>query len=232
MSPSQAARTSFSAMAIDVINKHLNCAKIVGLGSGSTVAQLVQEMSRLPDKNSIRCIPTSLQIKIEAERAGLVSADESLIPLVDVVFDGADQIDFKFNMIKGGGGALLREKVLISSAKKVIIMADSSKYVEALNRSVPVEVHPFARASTEVQLRKIGGTPSLRVLEKGYPFVTENGNVIFDTLFKEISKPSQLETQIKFLPGVQEAGIFTRKPDFVYLTKQDGSFESIATPTR
>ena len=231
MSSSQAARTSLSAMAVDVINKHLKGAKIVGLGSGSTVAQLVREMSRLPDKNSIRCIPTSLQIKIEAERAGLVLADESLIPLIDVVFDGADQIDFKFNMIKGGGGALLREKILISSAKKVIIMADSSKYVEALNRSVPVEVHPFARATTEVQLRKIGGTPSLRVLDKGYPFVTENGNVIFDTIFERTREPGQLETQIKSLPGVLEVGIFTRKPDFVYLTKQDGSFESIATPS-
>ena len=104
--------------------------KVVGLGSGSTVSFIVREIARLPGKESIEYVPTSLQIKLEAEKSSLRIADENRIPHTDIVFDGADQIDKKFNMIKGGGGALLREKILISAAKKVVIVADASKFVK------------------------------------------------------------------------------------------------------
>src|SRR5205823_14350179 len=87
---------------------------------------------------------------------------------IDLVFDGADQIDENKNMIKGGGGALLREKILIDTAKKVVIIADESKFVKKLSRSVPVEVHPFARNIAAKQIKKYGGKPNLRIIERGY----------------------------------------------------------------
>src|SRR5919199_3523012 len=121
-------------------------AKVVGLGSGSTVAFIVREMAKFAAKESIEFIPTSLQIKLEAEKSSLRIADENRIPDTDIVFDGADQIDSKFNMIKGGGGALLREKILISAARKVVIVADESKFVESFSRPVPIEVQPMARS--------------------------------------------------------------------------------------
>jgi len=199
----------------------------VGLGSGSTVAILVREMANLPDKESIQFVPTSLQIKVEAEKSSLSIADENKIPYIDIVFDGADQIDAKFNMIKGGGGALLKEKILISSAKRVVIMADESKFVRTFTRSVPVEVHPMARSLVQKKLARMGGNPALRTLGKGYPFVTENGNLIFETSFSSIPDPQKRETEIKSIPGVMEVGLFTRRADIYYKGKMDGSFEAI-----
>jgi ribose 5-phosphate isomerase A len=208
--------------------KHAKGARVVGLGSGSTVAHIVREMARLPDKGSIEFVPTSLQIKIEAEKSELRMADESRIPDIDVVFDGADQIDNKFNMIKGGGGALLREKILISAAKKVVIVADEAKFVQSFNRSVPIEVHPMARSSAQKRLAEMGGRPALRTLDKGYPFVTENGNVILDTTFASIPDPKKKEVELKSIAGVLEVGLFTRRADVYYKAKADGTFETIA----
>jgi ribose 5-phosphate isomerase A len=142
-----------------------------------------------------------------------------------VVFDGADQIDSKFNMIKGGGGALLREKILIASAKAVVIVADETKFVKTFSRSVPIEVHPMARTSAARALAGAGGRPVMRTLDKGYPFVTENGNVILDTTFTSIPDPRKMETELKAIAGVMEVGIFTRKADAYYKAKSDGTFE-------
>lgn len=207
--------------------KHAKGAKVVGLGSGSTAAYIVREMAKLPNKDSIEFVPTSLQIKIEAEKSGLGIADESRIPDIDVVFDGADQIDDKFNMIKGGGGALLREKILISSAKKVVIVADATKFVQSFSRSVPIEVHPMARSAAAKKLSEVGGRPALRTLDKGYPFVTENGNVILDTTFDSIPDPKKKEIELKSIAGVLEVGLFTRRADVYYKAKSDGAFEAI-----
>jgi ribose 5-phosphate isomerase A len=201
-------------------------AKVVGLGSGSTVGFIVREIARLPGKESIEFIPTSLQIKIEAEKSSLKIVDENRIPDIDVVFDGADQIDSKFNMIKGGGGALLKEKILISAAKKVVIAADASKFVESFNRSVPIEVHPIARSVVHDKLVQMSGQPMLRTLDKGYPFITENGNIIFDTLFPSVTDPSRMEIALKTIAGVVEVGIFTRKADIYYKAKTDGTFDT------
>ena len=98
---------------------------MIGLGSGNTVGFIVREMARLPGKESIEFVPTSLQIKLEAEKGSLRIADESRIPDIEIVFDGADQIDSKFNMIKGGAACFLREKILMSAAQKVVIVADA-----------------------------------------------------------------------------------------------------------
>ena len=201
--------------------------KVVGLGSGSTVSFIVREMAKLQDKGSIEFVPTSLQIKLEAEKSSLRIADENSIPNMDIVFDGADQIDRKYNMIKGGGGALLREKILISAAKKVVIVADTSKFVETFNRSVPIEVHPMARSLVSKKLEEMMARPVLRTLDKGYPFVTENGNLIFDALFPPITDPMKMELDLKNIAGVLEVGIFTRRADIYFKAKTDGSFETI-----
>lgn len=203
-------------------------ARVVGLGSGSTAAFIVREIAKLSGKDSIEFVPTSLQIKIEAEKSGLRMADENRIPDIDIVFDGADQIDNKFNMIKGGGGALLREKILISSAKKVVIVADESKFVQSFGRSVPIEVHPMARSAVAKKLAEMDGKPALRMLDKGYPFVTENGNIILDTTFASIPDPKKKEMELKSIAGVLEVGLFTRRADVYYKAKRDGSFETIA----
>jgi ribose 5-phosphate isomerase A len=130
-------------------------------------------------------------------------------------------------LIKGGGGALLRENILISAAKKVVIMADDSKFVTNFNRDVPVEVHPLARNTATKDILKIGGKPSIRTLDRGYPFVTENGNIILDCDFKTIKKPKALQEKIQSIPGVLEVGIFTRKPDIIYKALKDGRFDVI-----
>jgi ribose 5-phosphate isomerase A len=203
-------------------------AKVVGLGSGSTVALIVREMAKLRDKESVEFMPTSLQIKLEAEKSSLRMANENMIPHTDIVFDGADQIDGKFNMIKGGGGALLREKILISAAKKVVIVADATKFVQSFSRPVPMEVHPIARSVVWQKLVQMGGQPVLRTLDKGYPFVTENGNLILDTSFRSITDAKKMEVELKTIAGVLEAGLFTRRADIYYKAKNDGSFETIS----
>lgn len=202
--------------------------KVVGLGSGSTVGLIVREMAKLPDKESIEFIPTSLQIKLEAEKCSLRITDENRIPQIDIAFDGADQIDSKFNMIKGGGGALLREKILISAAKKVVIVADAPKFVQSFSRSVPIEVHPMARSIVSMKLVEVGGRPVLRTLDKGYPLITENGNLILDTFFPSIADPKKMELELKNIAGVLEVGFFTRRADIYYKAKNDGSFERIS----
>ena len=199
---------------------------VVGLGSGRAATAIVRLLSSHIKKNkfSVKAIPTSLQIKMEAERGGIPIIEADQISHVDLVFDGADQIDAKGNMIKGGGGALLREKILISIAKKVVIIADESKFVKRLNRRVPVEVYPFARNIASIQIKKHGGKPHIRLLDRGYPFVTENGNIILDCDFGQISNPKELATKIIEIPGVIEVGIFSR-PDIIYKAKENGKYE-------
>lgn len=202
---------------------------VLGLGSGRAATAFVKELGGHIKKKklSIRAVPTSLQIKLIAEQAGihLISADQ--IEKIDVVFDGADQIDSKKYLIKGGGGALLRENILISSAGKVVIMADESKFVKNFTRTIPVEVHPFARNTVRKFIKKLGGKPQIRTIERGYPFITENGNIIYDCDFGTIRSPGSLGLKIKQIPGVVEAGIFLRKPDVIYKAKENGKFDII-----
>ena len=206
------------------IARNLSCGKIVGLGSGSTIAAFVNELTNLPSKSTICFVATSLQIEIEAENAGLQTVDLSKVNAVDVVFDGADQIDSNLNMIKGGGGALLREKLLMSAANKVVILADFTKYVERFTRPIPIEVHKSARSIIQRKLEMLGGKPLLRIAENGYPYITENGNIILDTLFASIEKPIDMELELRSIPGIFEVGLF-RRADEYYKVKEDGSFE-------
>ena len=215
---------ALSEDALKLIKNH----QIIGLGSGRAATAFVKSLSAFVKKKklNIRCIPTSLQIKLEAEKGKLHLMD-TILDKIDIVFDGADQIDKGKNLIKGGGGALLRENILISAAKKVVIMADDSKFVTNFKRDIPVEVHPLARNTVIKAISKIGGKPNIRILDRGYPFVTENGNIILDCDFGVIKKPKLLQENIKKISGVLEVGIFTRKPDIIYKAKSNGKFDVI-----
>jgi len=200
---------------------------IIGLGSGRAATAFVKSLAKLIKvKNyNIKGVPTSLQIKLIAEKAGIPLVESDQVDVIDVVFDGADQIDSQKYVIKGGGGALLRENILFSLAKKVVIMADKTKFVKNFTRTVPVEVHPLARTSVIQSIKKLGGAAQLRSLDKGYPFFTENGNIILDCDFGVIKNPKILSQKIKGITGVLESGIFLRKPDVIYRAKIGGKFD-------
>ena len=210
--------------ALKLVKNH----QTIGLGSGRAATAFVKSLSLFIKKKkfNIKCVPTSLQIKLEAENGKLHLVD-TVLDKIDIVFDGADQIDKGKNLIKGGGGALLRENILINAAKKVVIMADESKFVTNFNRDVPVEVHPLARNTVTKHISKIGGRPRNRTLDRGYPFITENGNIILDCNFGVIKKPKLLREEIKNISGVLEVGIFTRKPDIIYRARSAGKFDVI-----
>ena len=217
---------AISALSTDAL-RFVKDGYILGLGSGRAASAFVKSLAvLLREKNlKIRGIPTSLQIKIIAEEGGIHLIEADQVQKIDVVFDGADQIDQHRYLIKGGGGALLRENILINAAKKVVIMADKSKFVKNFNRTVPVEVHPLARNTVVKLIHKLGGKPKIRTIERGYPFITENGNVILDCNFGVIKNPKTLAQKVKLIPGVMEVGIFTRKPDVIYKAKTNGKFE-------
>lgn len=204
---------------------------LLGLGSGSTAAKVLHYLARALRERKVvaRCIPTSMQIEIIAESEGM-----EMVPYrgsVDLDVDGADQVDSHLNLIKGGGGALLKEKILMNSSKKNIIVAGEDKFVDVLGSNsvlVPVEVSPFARELARRRLSELGGDARERMLPKGYPYFTENGNIILDARFEPIRNPKALEIAIAALPGVVEAGIFTIKPDKVYKLLRDGGYEVLS----
>ena len=200
---------------------------IVGLGSGRASTTLVKSLGKLIKlkQYNIKGIPTSLQIKLIAEKAGIPLVEADQVDYMDVVFDGADQIDSQKFMIKGGGGALLRENILFSLAKKIVIMADKTKFVKNFTRTVPIEIYPLARNSVTKSIKKLGGKAQLRSLDRGYPFFTENGNIILDCDFGTIKNPKVLTQKIKQTTGVLESGIFLRKPDVIYRAKTGGKFD-------
>ena len=200
---------------------------VIGLGSGRAATALVKSLSKLIKLKgyNIRGVPTSLQIKLIAEKGGIPLVEADQVDFIDVVFDGADQIDSQKYVIKGGGGALLRENILFNLAKKVVVMADKTKFVKNLTRTVPIEIHPLARNSVTKSIKKLGGESQIRSLDRGYPFFTENGNIILDCDFGTIKNPKILTQKIKQTPGVLESGIFLRKPDIIYKAKINGKFD-------
>ena len=220
-------RQALEGVARDLSNKIVD-GMTLDLGSGSTVAALIEELSPLVLAKSKRIsgVPTSTQIEMVASKNGI--ALTSFKGSVDLVIDGADQVDAGLNLVKGGGGALLREKVVMSGAKEVAIVASEEKFARRLcekGARVPVEVVTMARESAKVKLSMLGGVPEERLLPKGYPFFTESGNLILDTMFEPVVDPKAFEVRLKAVPGVVEVGIFTHKPITVFKLKGDGTFE-------
>jgi ribose 5-phosphate isomerase A len=194
---------------------------VVGLGTGSTVAWTIKRLgARVLDEGlDFLGVPTSYQAENLAIASGIRLTTLNQHPDLDLAIDGADQVDFNLFVIKGGGAAHTREKVVACSARKFVIVADESKFAENLNHAVPVEVLPFAVRMAERRLKELGGEPVLRLGKmKDGPVITDNGNFVMDVDFGVIEDPPALAARLCPIPGVVEHGIFDNL-DELYLAK-------------
>ena len=185
---------------------------VVGLGTGSTAYFAVVALGeRVKAGLKIVGIPTSIATEELARKLGIPLTTLDDHPEIDITIDGADEIDPHLNLIKGGGGALLREKVVASVTKKMVVVADSGKLVPQLGKfPLPVEIIPFARPVVERKLASLGATSKLRLKPDGQPYVTDNGNHILDASFGRISNPPSVAQTLSETPGVVEHGLFIR----------------------
>jgi ribose 5-phosphate isomerase A len=184
---------------------------VIGLGTGSTVAWTIRRLGhRIKEEGlEIMGVATSYQAEAMAMESGLCLTTLSQHPVLDLAIDGADQVDHRLSAIKGGGAAHAREKVVSSSARRFVIVADSTKYVEKLSRPVPLEVIPFALQLVERRIKQLGGTPLLRQgRDKDGPVITDNGNFVLDADFGVLEDPATLASQLDAIPGLVEHGIF------------------------
>ena len=196
---------------------------IVGLGTGSTTAfaiQFIGERLAAGEISDIVGIPTSFQASVLAKKHGipLTTLDEA--PRIDIAIDGADEVDPQQNLIKGGGAAHTREKVVDGLAKRFVVVVDSSKLVDKLGSTfaLPVEVLPMAVAPVTRALEALGGTPELRMgVNKDGPVITDQGNMVLDVKFTGIDDPADLEKTINNIPGVLENGLFVGLADEVLI---------------
>jgi ribose 5-phosphate isomerase A len=204
---------------------------IIGLGSGSTMAYAVAELARMARarKFELSVVPTSHQMENLAISHGLRIRTLNEAHTVDYAIDGADQVEVpSLDAIKGGGAALLREKVVDSSAHELAIVVEETKLSKHLggNQPVPLEVLPFAYRSVQIMVTRMSGRARLREgLGKAGPVVTDNGNFILDADFGKIQNPRQLERQLKTIPGLLETGLFLNMTDHVYVGKRSGKVD-------
>lgn len=191
--------------------------QLVGLGTGSTTLFALQALGqRVREGMKIMGVPTSIRTEMLAREFGVPLTDLNKVGKLDISIDGADEIDSEFNMIKGGGGALTREKLVAISATQRVIIVDEQKLVSQLGKgfAVPVEVLPFAWTLSLSLLTEYGCTPRLR--EKGgQVFETDNENYILDCKFDGIEDVCELAKKIKLVPGVLESGLFVGLCDVV-----------------
>ena len=204
---------------------HIEDGMIVGLGTGSTIEYTLRKLGELVREGlDIEGIPTSIHTQriAKEEKIPLITLEEK--PVIDVTVDGADEVDSDLNLIKGGGGALVREKIIAFNSKKVIIVIDDSKVVKALGIDfpLPVEVVKFGWTSTKKSLEEFGCNVELRQIMENEPFITDNGNYILDCEFDRINEPEQLEIDINNIPGVVENGLFIGLVDEVIVGAKQG----------
>lgn len=200
----------------------------VGLGSGSTVNLMLHALGkRVKEGLQIRGIPSSIKTEKLANELGIPLVDFSVTTHIDLAIDGADEIDESLNLIKGGGGSLVREKVVDACADEFIIVADSSKLVSHLgNFPLPIEVLPFGFEVTAENIKKIGGIPNIRKKDNQI-FISDNGNYILDCSFGTIEDPVHLHKTLIQMVGVVETGIFADMADKVIIAR-NGKVESYA----
>ncbi|TAK21300.1 MAG: ribose-5-phosphate isomerase RpiA [Chloroflexota bacterium] len=218
-------------MAARAAMRFIESGMTIGLGSGTTVAFVIAELgARVAHGLDIVAVPSSSTTERLAETTGIPLRDLSQVDRIDVTIDGADEIDAQFRMIKGGGGALLREKILAYAADQVIIVVDSSKQVEVLGQfPLPVEVTPFAVPMIVRALDDL--RPLVRLGTDGTPFTTDNGNRIIDCRCDRIDDPSALDRRLRSLPGIVSTGLFIDTVDFLVVGHDDGK-EIIAAQTK
>ncbi len=202
---------------------------VLGLGTGSTVFHtLVRLGERIRDEGlRVRGVPTSNDTQEKATRLGIPLVDLDLVSELDLTIDGADEIDGRFDMIKGGGGALLREKVVASISRREVIVVGQAKVVSRLGTTfaLPVEVVPFALRTVERALRRLGCEPAPRKRD-GRAYTTDNGNSILDCRFPHgIADAAALEREIARIPGVVESGLFIGLAHSLVIGRDDGSVE-------
>lgn len=195
---------------------------VVGLGSGTTVTKVIQTLAKLKSKAIF--VPSSSATQRLASDLGLELGSLDTHDKLDLMIDGADEVDPNFNLIKGRGGAHTREKIVAGAAGRVVIAVDRTKLVKKLGERmpVPVEVLPFVREYTIRKLAGLGGEPKLRMDTDGTPFVTDNGNHVVDVKFRSIPAPSKLEQQTNRVPGVVENGLFVGMADEVLVGYEGG----------
>jgi ribose 5-phosphate isomerase A len=186
----------------------------LGLGSGSTARQFVDLVGeKVKAGLDVRCVATSEGTAAQAKTLGIPLTTLDELPELDLTIDGADEVDPKLNLIKGGGGALLREKIVASASKRMVVIADSTKIVRRLGAfPLPIEVVPFGLAATrrhiERAFAKLGLAGPMRVRGESSPFITDGGHYILDCSLGAISDPEALSEILSPIPGVVEHGLF------------------------
>jgi len=195
--------------------------EIVGLGSGSTAAHAVRFLAeRVRAGLKIVGIPTSQRTKQLAEQLGIPLATLEKHPRIDIDIDGADEIDPRLNLIKGGGGAFLREKIIASVSRRFVVIADSAKQVACLGRfPLPVEVVAFAQSLIKPQIEALGAQVKLREYAYGNPYVTDEGHHVLDCTFGAITDPPALAEKLRRIPGVVEHGLFIGMAEMAVIGK-------------
>ncbi len=217
---SDEAKRNAGESAVEVVEDGM----VVGLGTGSTTAHAIRALGRMVDSGlDVHGIPTSFQSRqLAQESEGVPLTDLDSVETVDIAIDGADQFA-DGDLIKGGGGAHAREKIVDGAAERFLVVADPSKAAERLTRPVPLEVIPAAWTTVADDVRRLGGEPSLREAErKDGPVVTDNGNLVLDCEFGEIDSPSELACDLSALPGVVEHGLFVGMADEIHVGTDDG----------
>jgi ribose 5-phosphate isomerase A len=201
--------------------KFVQDGQIVGLGSGSTAAYFVRFLAeRVQAGLKIRGIPTSIQTQQLAASLGIPLTSLEEFQQIDVAVDGADEVDADLQLIKGGGGAFLREKIIASAARRFVIIADSSKQVAVLGKfAVPVEVVPFAQKLVAKEVEALGASVKVRSAASGKPYVTDEGHHILDCHFGRIPDPAKIGEQLESIPGVVEHGLFVNMADAVLIAR-------------
>jgi len=199
----------------------------LGLGTGSTARHMLSGLAaRLRDGRlrDIVGVPTSSQTGAQARELGIPILALEQRPQLDLMLDGADEVDPALNLIKGLGGALLYEKIVASSAQRLLIMADETKLVQQLgtHAPLPVEIIPFGLPLCAGRLAMLGCEPILRRAPDGHPYQTDEGNVILDCRFTSIPDPLAISTAIKAIPGVVEHGLFIAMASIVLVAGAGG----------
>ncbi len=203
---------------------HVQDGDVVGLGTGSTAAYAIRFLAeRVKAGLNVRGIPTSVQTRNLAEGLGIPLTTFEEVQHIDVTIDGADEFDPGLHLIKGGGGALLREKIVASASKKVVIVTDASKQVRVLGKfPLPVEVIPFAQPLVAKKITDLGASVKLRQYAYGNPYVTDEGHNILDCNFGEIPDPAALGRVLDGIPGIVEHGLFIDLASVVLVAKEGG----------
>jgi len=200
---------------------------VVGLGHGSTTIFALRRIAQLLDEGQLRDIlgiPTSSQVERDARNLGIPLTTLNDHPVIDLTIDGADEVDEALNLIKGGGGALLREKIVAQATQREVIVVDQTKLSPTLGIqwAVPVEVTPFGRRPQETFLESLGARVTLRHNEDGSPFRTDQGNLILDCDFGAISNPEELAIPLERRAGIVEHGLFIGLASDVIVGTEDG----------